>query len=196
MDPAAFWDEQRQLLFEIVYPDVLQAIEDGLVEAADMLSAEVGLDWGLLNAWAADYAKTYTYELVHDITDSTMAVLREKVNSWVASGVPLDDMIKELAATGLYDDYRAFMIATTEITRAFGEGNIEAWKQSGIVKQVQWMTANDEVVCDICGVLDGNIIDLGDAGFEGYSSDPEELNMVECPPAHVNCRCWLRPIWG
>lgn len=188
--PPTFWDDEAEMLFNIMYPDILQAIEAGAVEAMGMLGADVGVDFALVNTWAADFAKSYTYELVHDITQATMDVLREKVNSWVATGIPLDDMIKELASTGLYDDYRAFMIATTEITRAYGEGNLEAWELSGVVQQVQWMTANDEIVCPICGELDGQTADLGEEAFEGYEGN------VSNPPAHVNCRCWLRPIWG
>jgi len=189
------WAEEKEQLFQILFPDVLDAVEEGMLSAADAIGGGIELDWSMLNAWADEFARTYTYELVKDITEASQALLQEKIDAWIKSGAHLDELIASLGDSGLYGEYRAFMIATTEVTRAFAEGNLEAWKKSGVVTQIQWMTATDEVVCEICGGLDGSIIDLGEAGFEGYSPN-EEPNMVECPPAHVNCRCWMRPIWG
>jgi hypothetical protein len=42
-----------------------------------------------------------------------------------------------------------------------------------------WKTAEDELVCDVCGPLDGT-----DRVIFGHVSDSG-------PPAHPNCRCWL-----
>jgi hypothetical protein len=78
------------------------------------------------------------------------------------------------------------MIAVTEVTRSYAEGNQIAWKESGVVEGKEWNTANDEIVarCPICWPLHGVVIPIGeefDGGFDG-------------PPAHPRCRCWITPV--
>lgn len=84
--------------------------------------------------------------------------------------------------------YRTETIARTEILRANTEGRREAWQQGvedGFIDpswRKQWVTGQDERVCEICGELDGETASvLGD--FPGGD-----------PPAHPNCRCTLNLI--
>jgi SPP1 gp7 family putative phage head morphogenesis protein len=81
--------------------------------------------------------------------------------------------------------YRTETIARTEILRANTEGRREAWQQGveeGYIDPSwlkQWVTGQDERVCEICEPLDGETAPvLGD--FPGGD-----------PPAHPNCRCTL-----
>ncbi len=47
---------------------------------------------------------------------------------------------------------------------------------------VVWQTAEDEATCDYCAPLDMKIVST------------DELDSLDQPPAHVNCRCTLIPI--
>jgi SPP1 gp7 family putative phage head morphogenesis protein len=85
--------------------------------------------------------------------------------------------------TGLMGADRASMIATTETTRAFAQGEIAQYSQMGIT-QMRWQTNNDELVCDICEPLNGEVRTIGDEFDDGITD----------PPGHVNCRCWLTPV--
>ncbi len=51
---------------------------------------------------------------------------------------------------------------------------------------VMWVTARDERVCDFCGPLDGVVKPLGSTW------DANEL--VEAPPGHPRCRCFLEVV--
>lgn len=83
---------------------------------------------------------------------------------------------------------RALRIARTEISFASNRGQREALDQArdlGIVTgQVvkEWSAANDEVVCPICGDLDG----------QRAAEDGEFDGGIDSPPAHPNCRCALK----
>jgi SPP1 gp7 family putative phage head morphogenesis protein len=83
------------------------------------------------------------------------------------------------------------MIAITEVTRAYNEGNMAAYRESGVVTGKEFQTARDEHVCGICRPLDGKITEL-----EGTFEAPPEFNIenFQQPPVHVNCRCVLAPI--
>lgn len=81
--------------------------------------------------------------------------------------------------------FRAETIARTETLTAAHEGQAEAWRQleeRGALPATarrEWLTAEDERVCPICGPLDGQTAPLGRSYPGGYDR----------PPAHPNCRC-------
>jgi hypothetical protein len=92
------------------------------------------------------------------------------------------------------------MIARTEVARAQGFADIEAWKQSGAVSGKEWFTAEDEHVCPFCDAmdhvvvgLDENFWDQGDAlEVDGKVLDFGYDDVASCP-LHPNCRCTLLP---
>ncbi|MCL5981740.1 MAG: phage minor head protein [Firmicutes bacterium] len=87
---------------------------------------------------------------------------------------------------------RAHVIATTEMAFAYNKGADEGIKQAqargyiGKVKRV-WSTADDELVCEVCGGLEGTAIDMEEEfDFKGRSLYG---GQKQTPPAHPRCRC-------
>ena len=87
---------------------------------------------------------------------------------------------------------RAQMIAETEMAFAYNKGADEGIKQAqakgyvGKMKRV-WSTADDELVCEVCGGLDGTSIDMEEEfDFKGRSLYG---GQKQTPPAHPRCRC-------
>lgn len=175
-----FWDEERQELIRILLPIVNGAATSAAETALKgMQEMGIGVDWRLVNEAVLRWAQGYTFDLVGGITQTSREFLQQAITQWIASGQPLDSLVDTLEP--MFGGVRAEMIAATEVTRSFAEGNMETWRASGVVDGVRWMTAEDELVCPICGGLDGKEATI-EAGF------------VEGPPAHPNCRCWLQPI--
>jgi len=166
------------------FRDVLERVlidssDLGVTVAIDQLGS-IGFDYTLVNARAREAASRYSYELVGGITDNTRRALQESVSRWAGNGEPLSALIRDIAP--VFGDRRASLIAATETTRAFAQGNRESYRAAG-VQQMEWMTANDELVCDICGALAGKML-------------PIDAPESDCPPAHPNCRCDLAPVVG
>lgn len=177
----AFWTREQAGMYDRLLPLIIEVALDGATAA--MLGLEeygVGLDWALINKAAKRWAKRYTYDLVTGITQTSADYCRGKITEWIESGAPLDELVKSLEP--MFGEVRAQMIATTETTRAYAEGNRISWKESGVVDGVKWRTAVDDRVCDICSPLHEKAGTL-DEGVEGYT-----------PPAHVNCRCSIIPV--
>lgn len=90
---------------------------------------------------------------------------------------------------------RAQMIAETEMAFAYNKGADEGMKQAqekgyiGKVKRV-WSTADDELVCEICGGLDGAAIEM-DEEFD-FKGRTLYAGQKQTPPAHPRCRCAIR----
>ncbi len=150
------------------------------VEQAEAQLSSIGLsiDWTLPNTAARDWAREYAYGLVRGINDTSREFLQKEIAQWTESGEPLSELSKRL--TDMFGERRAGLIASTEVTRAYTNGNIAGWRASGmvdrdpeqksplhpgcrcgIVLQMEpdgswiyvWRTAMDELVCPECGDL-------------------------------------------
>ena len=142
----------------------------------------LGVDWTLVNEAVTKWAREYAAEVAAAITKTSHDGLGEQIAAWHESGAPLSDLFRRLEP--LYGAKRAEIIGTTEATRAFAKGNEILWEKSEVVEGKRWNTANDELVCPICGPLDGQEVKIG-ATFKGD---------IDNPPAHPRCRCWITPV--
>ena len=170
------------------FRDVLSiALQDsvdlGVNVAIDQFeSVGFGFDWTLANTSARNWAERYTDDLLAGITNTTRRGVGQAVARWTENGEPLPSLIKDLEP--LFGKQRAELIASTEVTRAYAEGNRIAYRESGVVDEIEWRTAKDERVCPICGPLDGKQRRFG---------EPFDIG-IDAPPAHPRCRCWVVPV--
>lgn len=91
------------------------------------------------------------------------------------------DVARDLAREIDIGRGRAEVIARTELIRAHAEGQLEALDQLGVEEvgvAVEWVTAGDDRVCELCEPLEGVVMKLDEA-----------RGML---PRHPNCRCaWV-----
>ena len=164
--------------------EMTRAIAAGMIGGVNLLQQmiNIGMDYTMTNDRAYDAAKTYAYDLVRGINETSRDAISRAITSFVETpGMTIGDVINRLP----FNSARAEKIAITEVTRAYATGQRMAGedlqKEFPSVKVVKtWLTNNDDRVCEICGPLDGKEVEL-DQTFDGGISEP---------PAHVNCRCW------
>lgn len=174
----------------VLLPWLTDVTTAGLINGADVIGAkrkgqkdaELMINWELVNQQAADWAEVYGYDLVRGITDTTLKLLQDAIDMWIGNGEIFPDLVSRVSA--IFDNpRRARLIATTEATRAYAEGNTIAWQDAGAWGR-EWRTAVDELVCPICGGLHRKQTAMGEA-FSG---------VIKNPPAHPGCRCSLVPV--
>lgn len=153
------------------------------VALREAMTIGVQFDPAVINAAAADWARTYCYDLIKGLTDTTRGVVSRAIQQFVELPGMTREQLEALLRPA-FGDYRASMIAVTEVTRAYSAATrmyanlLEM--EAGIVMHGVWQTRADEIAkkCPICGPLHGQ---------------PEEVwrdAFPDGPPAHVNCRCW------
>ena len=143
----------------------------------------IGVDWDLPNERAANWALEYALDLIRNITNTTRRRIAREVSAFITNGETLRALQKRLAP--LFGEKRARLIAETETTRAFAEGNMAYFREVGATRRrKQWVTSYDELVCPICGPLHQKIVDLDDEFAPG----------IMLPHAHPRCRCWIVPV--
>jgi hypothetical protein len=171
--PAAFWEKVAAELNGSFVPFLAQIFLDSAERILPDLP--IGVDWGLVNERAANWARQYSYELIRNITNTSRRATQEAVAAFFERGQTRGDL--EAALTRLFGPTRASMIAVTEVTRAASNGEREIARElaaEGVEMIPIWQTNNDELVCPICGPRHG-----------------KQITDNAYPPAHVNCRCWV-----
>lgn len=184
------WDEAfRAYLEDATREAVTEWVTDAAL-AGVLLGTENEAVWALANEQARAWAEGYTYDLVRGITDTSMARLQDHLQAAIDAGEGVADLAARIAGDeSLFGAARAERIAQTEVTRAYAAGNLAAWRADGTVTGKRWHTTADDLVCPICGPLQGTTVGL-DELF------PSALGAIDGPPAHVGCRCWLTPEVG
>lgn len=179
-----FWDGELRILVQLLAPRLEQMAYSAMRLAAD--KARILFNPELSNAQAAVWARKYTDELLAQLGVTNQRIVGQALEAWISRpGATLDDLKQSLFQAG-FNDRRADLIAVTETTRAYVEGEQVEYTANGIARW-RWNTNNDEVVCPFCGPLNGKVVQIGQP-FDSYRGA-----QVTKPPFHPGCRCWVSP---
>lgn len=166
--------------------ELTRALQDGVdlgvsVAINQFENVGFGFDWTMANELVRDWVTRYSLELIRDIDETSRRRTNQALERWVSNGEPLEALIRDLEP--IFGRRRAELIASTEVTRAYAEGQRISYQQSGVVEKIEIQVARDERVCPICGSLHGKRYPLEtgvpDLGF---------------PPFHPRCRCWITAV--
>lgn len=179
-----FWtdDENDAELVRLI----IQSTQNGIALFGQEIPFRV--DYTLTNAEAAKKAREYAYSLIKDIDKKSLEALRSAISAFVETpGMTIRDTMDLLP----YNERRAALIATSEITRAYAQGQQVAgealrkeFPDVRIIKR--WYTNEDDKVCDICSSLDGQEVDID----EKYHSDVTGEDYDGPGDPHPGDRCW------
>lgn len=167
-DDTAFWGLGKEELMKETSGQV-----DALLRAGASQAERLGLavNFELVNQEVLGFAGKYSDTWWAQLQKTNRKALRAAIQTNISQGAPLKSLIKSLEPT--FGRARAEMIASTEVTRLYAEGNRMAYASTGLIKQVEWRTVGDERMCSTCGGLEGKRWPLGKEGT--------------VPPAHVSC---------
>jgi hypothetical protein len=193
-DDDDLWKVVEGLFVDALGPELTAAAQAGAAAAAESVlsTVAVAVDMALVNQEVLKWSKAWNFELSRGLTDTTRKALRGAIVTWQETGLGkrgLPDLLKALEPT--FGKWRAQMIGTTEVTRAFAEGSTLAYKQVPGAIGERWRTAKDEKVCvAICVPLDGKTTKFDQPFSDLLDKDVvAEIKPFLRPPAHSRCRC-------
>jgi SPP1 gp7 family putative phage head morphogenesis protein len=190
-----FWSDWEDEYKQLTLPHLNAGADVGADHGADVLQITwaLGVDADVYNPTVTDWARKYAGELAHGLTKTDKTRLRQHLSAWVESHEDFPALVTRVDSF-LNNQARARMVAATEATRCYAEGNLIAWRASEVVTGKIWETAMDEAVCPICGALHGQLSELDGQEWAHLRRPKLSVGLsVKAPPAHVNCRCWLAP---
>jgi len=174
--PAEYWQGGWKDIQKDVEPILVDTYIEAAMDLADGIG--IGIDWGLANNTAANWARTNLSDLLQKMFQTTYDGVNETVPRFFTENWTIEDLTRHLERW--HSPRRAELIATTETTRAVVEGERAAveqmTKETGIELVPIWLTANDEIAkkCPFCG-----------------PRHKQEITDGVYPPAHPRCRCMV-----
>jgi HK97 family phage portal protein len=206
LDPARL----RRDLKVAAWPHVASVFRLGAAKGEDAFERAAvggGLDIGdavgfeFTNPEVSKWIDRSTTRLATAVGGSTTRRVRSLIGTGLEDGSTVQEIAAGLEEKGFSDD-RALTIARTETARAYVQGEVEAWRQTGMVKGKEWLLAPDP--CPYCEALAKQSKDKGLAdtflkvGDTVTASDGStyvaDFESVTGPPLHPNCRCDLLPV--
>ncbi len=145
------------------------------------------IEWTNAQAEAAAWAVEHAGEMIKNIDETTLNAVREAVQAFIDTpGMTIRDVMDMIPL----DDRRSRLIAVSEITDAYSEGELqmgkalaEAFPGQEVIKQ--WFTNRGPSVCRICKSMDGDVVGI----FEKFIDI--DKNEHDRPKAHPGGFCWL-----
>lgn len=175
---AVFKDGGRSSLVDLeVEADdiILKLIDENAVDYAEKRSAElVGMRITSKGKLVPNPNARWA------ITSSTRQKIRGLVVDAIEDGLTPAELSESIWEDTAFSESRADMVSRTELAKANVEGNMQGWKESGIVAGKEWLLGSEHGKEDECDEnADDGVIKL----TETFSSDDEG------PPAHPDCVC-------
>ena len=176
-----------------------------IVETGKTAMGDLNFDPSMFNGTTASVL-AYYQDRANKIATDVDAETEKQLRATLGQGIDNNESDEELQARieivmGAALTYRADRIARTEVARAQGFADIQAWRQSGVVTGQQYYCIIDERTCIFCLSMDGKIISLDENYFnqgDSLTVDGKTMNFsyddVETPPLHISCRCQSLPI--
>lgn len=118
------------------------------------------------------------------ITQTTREAIRADITTMFEEGWTREQLSERLTTEYAFSEARADLIARTETTKAVTTGNMESWRESGVVVGKEWILGSNHPEDDEC---DDNAA-AGEIGLdEAFPSGDYET------PAHPACECDVLP---
>ncbi len=162
---------------------------------------EPGLD--VTNTPSAQKAINHAMKLMSEsYNQDTVDILKSKLTEGLEQGLgvqAMGELVQEIYAWK--NQVAAERVALTESNRIANTAGKIAWKESGVVTELRWITSGNDV-CTYCQAMDDKTIDINDNFFEkgdtveGTDGATMDLDYSDVggPPLHPNCHCGMRPV--
>jgi hypothetical protein len=196
-DPGEMSEELARSLDLSVLLGLEKPLEEELADlgadAARIALLAIGVDEesdlvDQISANAVAYARARAAELVslkgdESLIESTREMLRAIIAGGLEENIGRDQIADRIQEATAFSDYRANLIADTEIANANSAAKLDSWKavQADGAEMVKgWFVSGEEGVCEEC---EGNE-SQGEIAFDEAFESGDEME-----PAHPGCRC-------
>lgn len=156
------------------------------------------------NTRVSEFIRHYMAKLAGEVNEYTWRLVSESLADGIAEGESASKLSARVGT--VYDDfegYRTEAIARSESARAFTEGTLVAWKESGVVEGKKWDLAPG--ACEVCRAIAAyhpKAIPLNQPFFELGSQIPlpsgkvfkVDYTAIMGPPGHPHDRCGISPV--
>jgi SPP1 gp7 family putative phage head morphogenesis protein len=152
-------------------------------------SIGVAISFSLLRKEVIDEIVKYNWsgteysQRIWDNTNALVKALRTELYLGIQQGESIDKIAKRIDKQFNSKAYQSQRLIRTESARVISSAQEKIYRESGVVKKVQWVATLEGNTCEQCARLDGKQFDIDD-------------QTKPSPPRHPNCRCCFIGVVG
>lgn len=177
----------KNILVKINFEDITKAaVTRSFLSGMDKVSKEMKLDFNP-NQDAINFLKNYTFDNIKGMNEDLSNKLRQILQRGLLNQTSITQLTSQISDIFKTTKERAKVIARTETNRAFNEGKLNAFEQTGLDGVKIWDAVRDGRTSEICMRLDGQ-----ERKLEEPFKDPKTGEEFMTPPALPNCRSTIR----
>ena len=198
--PLKSWNRE---LYDKAQPLIQLAAQDAYGVEAQGLVGRAGISPDVFNVKNPHLSKKIdslalsfceeTNNSTSDELNKALDDLRESFEEGMGEGERFNQLVERVG--DVFDratDERAELIAHTESTRAYGQGQKQSAIDSGVVSGFKLMPASE--CCELCqSIADSGEIDL-DGSFHTDKDAPEAYQVKDTVPIHPRCFCTMESV--
>lgn len=134
-------------------------------------------------------------EKITNTNDTTKQAIRDSLEEGVLAGEGIDKLKARIESVfDEADDYRARMIARTEVVGSSNKANLAAYVASGVVTGKEWLSVPDANTRDEHRSLDGQIVGIDGQFVTAMGSRADYPGGFGVGALDINCRCTMLPV--
>lgn len=179
-------------LIAVMSADMKAMYEEAMADGLKMVG--IGTDefsFDMVSEYAQKWVAERTAELVTNLDESTQDYLHSVLADGIESGMTHAELANSIEESFGFSETRSETIARTELSFANNNGNMDAWKESGVVEMKVSLLGSEHDV-DVPG---GDECDTNaDQGPIGLDEEFESGDLN--PPYHPRCLCAILPVTG
>lgn len=180
-------------------------LREAMIISGNHANNLIGVDEPYIPTKEVDTRKELREQIEKFATSMVETDVEKMVNA-LASGLEEGLSIQQIRSN-LEDQIADFTrnqaerVTRTEVLKSSNLGAQDAFEQSGVVVQKQWLTAQDDRVDPLCMAMNGKIVDTQSKFFEQgetFEAGGQKLDLsysdTPYPPLHPFCRCTIIPV--
>lgn len=167
----------------------------------------IGITFDVERPQVLAFIERRSFQFSFDTNAGTRKKLTEALTESLIQGEGVPQLTRRINDIFTFKKrHQAEQIARSEVIRAANAGAEEAYLQSGVVTEKEWIVSKDSRLCPFCEPMAGRRVVVGFAYFQqgdivSATSDagnpitlPLDYEAIFHPPLHVQCRCTLAPV--
>jgi Inorganic Pyrophosphatase len=193
-DVDSLLDEIESGDWMLVGDELVPELKDAFERAGvgEIQESGASIDLELVDSAAREYADKRAAELVTEISETTRDQLRSLIADALEESMGSNELTDAIEDSFPFSEYRAGLIARTELATAHTHGRIEVADRAGAQGKRSLLSADhdDDADCVCSDAADAGVVDMDDLFVEGEDDS-------DFPPYHPNCWCdWVAQYRG
>lgn len=182
----------RKTFQQTIKPVLTEVVQDIGTDALVSMGLSIAFDVKQPHVMRA--IERQAQQFAQRINDTTWDALRTSLSEGINNGESIDALAARVEDV-MGDRIRSSgeVIARTEVNRASSTGDIESWRQTGVVAGKRWNAALDDRTRATHVEAHGQQVRLDDDFSVGSATGPGP-GLMGVAKEDVQCRCYLTPI--